>query len=142
MTDPRWGELVRFGLIGLVNTGIYYAGFRLLHLALPYLAAHLIAFAVGVVVSFFLNCRFTFHVRPTLARFVRFPLANLTTLVVMTVAVSGLVEVLRVEPDVAALVAAIATVPITFVVSRLLVVGHLRRSTPEPAEADGVSPPA
>jgi putative flippase GtrA len=109
-----------------VNTATYYVGFRALHQVLPYLAAHVLAFAVSIVISFFLNCAFTFHVSPTWRRFIRFPLSNLTTFIVMTVGVSVLVEEVGADPNVAALASALVAVPVSFVISRMLLVGHLR----------------
>ena len=88
----RRGEWLRYAGVGLVNTASYYVIFRALHPFMPYLVAHAMAFAVCIVISFFLNCAVTFHVSPTWARFVRFPLSTLTTFIVMTVGVSVLVE--------------------------------------------------
>jgi len=122
---PR-GEWLRFAGVGVVNTATYYVVFRGLHLFMLYLVAHVLAFAVCIVVSFFLNCAFTFHVSPTWRRFIRFPLSNLTTFIVMTVGVSVLVEEVGADPNVAALVSALVAVPVSFVISRMLLVGHLR----------------
>lgn len=122
----RFWELVRFGAVGLTNTAVYFGCFIALHSVLAYLVAHVMAFAVSIVVSFFLNCAFTFRVRPTWGRFVRFPLSNLTTFLVMTAGVSLLVEGFDADPDIAALVSALVGVPVSYVVSRLLLVGRLR----------------
>jgi putative flippase GtrA len=119
-------EWLRFAGVGVVNTLIYYVGFRALHRLLPYLAAHALAFAICIVVSFFLNCAFTFHVTPTWRRFIRFPLSTLTTFIVMTVGVSVLVEKLGADPDSAALITALVAVPVSYVISRMLLVGSLR----------------
>ena len=119
-------ELVRFGLIGVVNTGVYLSLFVGLNAVLPYLAAHVIAFGCSVVGSFFLNCAFTFRVQPSWRRFARFPLVNSGTFVMSTLGVTTLVEVLHLAADVAALVSSLASVPLTFVLARLVLVGHLR----------------
>ena len=108
------------------NTASYYVIFRALHPFMPYLVAHALAFAVCIVISFFLNCAVTFHVSPTWARFLRFPLSTLTTFIVMTVGVSVLVQGAGVDPNVASLVSALAAVPLSYVISRMLLVGHLR----------------
>ena len=122
----RRGEWLRFAAVGICNTICYYVIFRALHLFTPYLVAHALAFAVCIVISFFLNCAFTFHVSPTWRRFIRFPLSTLTTFIVMTVGVSVLVEGVGADPNVASLVSALAAVPLSYVISRLLLVGHLR----------------
>lgn len=126
------GEWVRFAGVGLVNTATYYVGFRLFHVVMPYLVAHVLAFAICIVVSFFLNCAFTFHVSPTWQRFIRFPLSTLSTFIVMTIGVSVLVERVGVDPNVAALISSLVAVPASFVISRLLLVGHLRHPDAPP----------
>lgn len=122
----RRGEWLRYAGVGAVNTASYYVIFRALNPFMPYLVAHALAFAVCIVISFFLNCAVTFHVPPTWKRFVRFPLSTLTTFIVMTVGVSVLVEGLGADPNVASLVSALAAVPLSYVISRMLLVGHLR----------------
>lgn len=123
----RRGEWLRYAGVGVVNTVSYYIVFRVLHQFMPYLMAHALAFAVCIVISFFLNCALTFHVSPTWRRFIRFPLSTLTTFIVMTVGVSVLVEGVGADPNVASLVSALAAVPLSYVISRMLLVGHLRR---------------
>jgi putative flippase GtrA len=125
----RWhGQFTRFAVIGLLNTGVYYALFVALHVGLPYLVAHVLAFAGAIVGSFFLNCRYTFRIIPTLGRFIRFPLANVATFVVMTAGVGVLVEWLHLAPDLAAIISALGAVPVTFLASRFLLLGRARPS--------------
>ncbi len=130
MNRTRLHELLRFGAIGVVNTGVYAVAFVVLHRAVPYGVAHVLAFALAVVGSFFLNCRFTFRVRPTWSRFLRFPLVNASTFLIMSVGVTTLVELLHVTPDLAALLSAVASVPLTFVVARLVLVGRPTATVP------------
>lgn len=122
----RRGEWMRYAGVGVCNTVSYYVLFRLLHEFAPYLIAHSLAFAISIVISFFLNCAFTFHVSPTWRRFIRFPLSTLSTFIVMTVGVSVLVEGVGADPNVASLVSALAALPLSYLLSRLLLVGHLR----------------
>jgi putative flippase GtrA len=122
----RRSEWLRYAGVGVCNTVCYDVIFRALHQFTPYLVAHAMAFAVCIVISFFLNCAFTFHVSPTWRRFIRFPLSTLTTFIILTVGVSVLVEGVGTDPNVASLVSALAAVPLSYVASRLLLVGHLR----------------
>ena len=59
-------------LVGLVNTGVYYALYLALLNRLPYLASHVVAFVLSMVGSFFLNSLFTYRVRPTWRKFLLF----------------------------------------------------------------------
>lgn len=116
-------QLVRFALVGVVNTGTYYACYLLLLPWLPYVAAHVLAFAVSMTGSFFLNCRFTYNTRPTWRKFLLFPLTNAANFVITTGGVYLLVDVLRFNSTYAPLIAAAAAIPITFVVSRTIMLG-------------------
>jgi putative flippase GtrA len=113
-------QLVRFALVGVVNTVLYYGIYILLLMWLPYLAAHLSAFVLATVASFFLNARFTYRTRPTWAKFLRFPLSTLVNLAVTTVGLRLLVETAHVHSRLAPLLAAAAAVPLTFVTARAI----------------------
>ncbi|GAA5169612.1 MULTISPECIES: GtrA family protein [Amycolatopsis] len=119
-----WSRLVRFGLVGVLNTATYYVLYLLLHRFLPYLAAHVCAFLISMVGSYFLNCAFTFRTRPTLRKFLLFPLSNVTNLVVSSAGLYLLVDVLHWNQVVSPLVAAALAVPVTFVVAKLVLVGR------------------
>lgn len=116
-------RVIRFGLVGVLNTGTYY----LLYLAfvrfLPYLAAHTCAFLLSMVGSYFLNCYFTFRTRPTLRKFLLFPLSNATNFVVTSAGLYLLVSLWHVNKVVAPIAAAAVAIPITFVVAKLVLVG-------------------
>ncbi|WP_274559374.1 GtrA family protein [Streptomyces spiramyceticus] len=126
-------QLVRFALVGVVNTGTYYACYLLLLPWLPYVAAHVVAFAVSMTGSFFLNCRFTYNTRPTWRKFLLFPLTNAANFVITTSGVYLLVDVLHFTSTYAPLIAASAAIPITFVVSRTIMLGGPSRDSGDSA---------
>ncbi|MGQ4515212.1 GtrA family protein [Streptomyces sp. DW26H14] len=117
-----WGQLIRFALVGGVNTGTYYVFYLALlsGAGLPYVVAHVIAFVLSMIGSFFLNSWFTYRTRPTLRKFLLFPLTNVANFVITTGGVYVLVDLLGMNDTYAPLVAAAAAVPITFVVSRTI----------------------
>lgn len=104
--------------MGVANTSVYYGSYLMLRLAVPYLAAHLIAIVIAMIGSFFLNCYWTFKTPPTWRKFILFPLGNLTNYVITTVGVVLLVGGLNMDERVAPLVAAVAAIPFTFVLSK------------------------
>lgn len=114
---------VRFGVVGVVNTGVYYGTYLLLSLVTHYLVAHLGAILVAMVGSFLLNCYWTFRTRPTWRKLALFPLTNATNYVMTTVGVVVLVEWLAVDQRLAPLIAAVAAIPVTFLLSRRLLTG-------------------
>lgn len=136
--DPRTGEtmsirgqLIRFVLVGGVNTGTYYALYLLLLNRLPYVAAHVLAFVLSMIGSFFLTSYFTYRTRPTWRKFLLFPLTNAANFVITTAGVYLLVGVAGVDDRYAPLISAGAAIPVTFVVSRTIML------RPEPGERDG-----
>ncbi|WP_175408055.1 GtrA family protein [Streptomyces sp. TRM64462] len=115
------GQIVRFALVGVVNTATYYGLYLLLlTLGLPYVAAHVVAFLLSMVGSFFLNSYFTYRTRPTWRKFFLFPLTNAANFVITTVGVYLLVDVAGMNSRYAPLLAAAAAIPITFLVSRTI----------------------
>lgn len=127
-------QLVRFALVGVVNTGTYYACYLLLLPWLPYVGAHVLAFVLSMTGSFFLNCRFTYNTRPTWRKFFLFPLTNAANFVITTAGVYLLVDVLRLNSTYAPLIAAAAAIPVTFAVSRMIMIGG-----PAPDSGDSAS---
>ncbi|MGW2694330.1 GtrA family protein [Streptomyces sp. NPDC001296] len=119
-TRPMARQILTFAVVGVVNTATYYGLYLLFLLRLPYLAAHILAFALSMVGSFFLNARFTYRTRPTWRKFLLFPLTNATNFLVTTVGVYVIVDVLRAGNAFAPLLASAAAIPVTFVVSRTI----------------------
>ena len=125
------GRIVRFALVGVVNTASYYGCYLLLGLLLPYLAAHVVASILSMIGSFFLNCYFTFRTPPTWRKFLLFPLSNATNFVVTTVGLYVLVQFFGVDERIAPLLAASVAIPVTFLVAQLVLAGRHRPAEPE-----------
>jgi putative flippase GtrA len=114
------GQFLRFAIVGVVNTGIYYACYLPLRLVVHYVVAHVIAWVISTYGSFLLNCRFTYHVRPTVRRALIYPLSNIPNLLATTLGVVALVELAGVSQKWAPLIAGILAIPLTFLVQRAL----------------------
>ncbi|TXS55520.1 GtrA family protein [Streptomyces sp. t39] len=104
------GQIVRFASVGVVNTGTYYGLYLVLLRWLPYVAAHVAAFLVSMVGSFFLTSYFTYRTRPTWRKFLLFPLTNAANFAVTTSGVWLLVDVLGHSRTYAPLIAAAAAI--------------------------------
>ncbi|MGW2746376.1 GtrA family protein [Streptomyces sp. NPDC001450] len=111
-------QIVTFAVVGVINTAAYYCLYLLFLMRLPYLAAHILAFLLSMIGSFFLNARFTYRTRPTWRKFLLFPLTNATNFLITTAGVYVIVDVLHAGSRFAPLLASAAAIPVTFVVSR------------------------
>lgn len=118
-------EFTRFVVVGVINTLTYYSIYLVLHnlFSLPYLAAHLIGFFISLNISFFLNCYVTYKIKPTLKKYLYFPLTQVVNISVSTFLVFVFVEWLHLNSNIAPFAAVIFTVPITFVISSKILKG-------------------
>jgi len=134
------GRVVRFGMVGVLNTLVYYLLYLGLREVMPYLVAHTVAFVLSMIGSFFVNCLYTFRQRPTWRRFLLFPLSNATNFAVTTVGLYVLVQFAGTNQRVAPLLVAAVAVPATFVVANLVLVGRKPANTtiPGPTPTDGI----
>lgn len=117
-------QFIRFCVVGVGNTAVYYVAYRLFLLVFPYLAAHVLGWCVATVFSFFMNAWFTFKVRPTIKRFLAFPLSSLVNLAVSTAASVLLVSGLNVSERWGTLVAGILAIPFTYLAMRFVFRAH------------------
>lgn len=130
-------RLIKFALVGVVNTGVYYGIYLLLHMVWPYLAAHVVAFTIAMIGSYFLNCFVTFRTKPRWRTFLLFPLSNLVNFVFTTVGLRIAVGSLGMDARWAPLPVALLAVPVTYIVAHYIMLGRrqalFRRRTPAPA---------
>lgn len=112
-------EFFRFVLVGCVNTLTYYVLylFFLEWIGFHYFAAHLIGFVLSLIVSFFLNSYYTYKVKPTLSKFIRYPLTQLANTAITSALLFLFVEVFRMNSAFAPIAALFFTVPLTFLMT-------------------------
>jgi putative flippase GtrA len=113
-------EFARFLAAGAVNTGLTYAIYLLLLAIAPYLVAYTIAYALGIAISYLLLTRFVFRTERRIATALKFPVVYLAQYAVGSAVIVLLVETLGVRASIAAIVAIIASIPVTFVLSRVV----------------------
>ncbi|MGI2327952.1 GtrA family protein [Planococcus sp. YIM B11945] len=112
-------EFTRFVVVGVINTLTYYSIYLILHnvFSLPYLVSHIAGFLISLNVSFFLNCYVTYRIKPTLKKYLYFPLTQVVNMSVSTVLIFIFVEFFKLNSNLAPFAAVLFTVPITFIVS-------------------------
>ncbi|KYG59741.1 GtrA family protein [Planococcus maritimus] len=112
-------EFTRFVFVGVVNTLSYYSIYLFLHNVLDwaYMLSHIIGFLISLNISFFLNTYVTYRVKPTLKKYLYFPLTQVVNMSVSTFLIFIFVEFLHINSNIAPFAAVIFTIPVTFIVS-------------------------
>jgi putative flippase GtrA len=121
-------QVVRFGMVGAVNTAVFSVLYLALHPHLPYFLAFTIAFVLAMVGSFFLNTYVTYRTRPSWRKFLLFPLTYLVNYLVTSAGVLVLVNGLHVGTRIAPLIAAVVAIPFTFLLSRRILLPEAFRA--------------
>ena len=80
----------------------------------------IVGYAASIVLSFFLNSRFTFHQPPTLRRFLRFPISYIPNFLIQYVLVFVLTA-LGMNHTAAYITAAVIGTPVTFISMKFVV---------------------
>jgi putative flippase GtrA len=123
---------VRFVVVNVLNTGVYYLLYLLFLRVMPYVVANVIALVVAIVLAYLLNARYAFQVRMTGRSLVTFGVSNLSTTVLRTLVLWVLVEFLALNEQLAPLVATALTLPVAFVLTK---VAMAERAVPQPVRS-------
>ncbi|WP_078624758.1 GtrA family protein [Streptomyces monomycini] len=126
-------RLLRFAVVGGVNTLTFYGCYLVLHPWMAYFAAYTIAFLFSMVGSFFLNTYFTYRTRPTWKKFLLFPLTQVTNYMVQSAGLVVLVNWCGLGTRIAPLVASVIAIPFTYLVSTRILLP--RRARPHGTDA-------
>lgn len=115
-------QVIRFGIVGVINTLNYYLFYLLFQsvLHIHYLYAHIMAFLISMVGSFYMNSYFTYKTKPTLKKFLAFPLTYVINIAVSTSAIYILVDLMGMNEKISPLLASLFAIPFTFVASRYI----------------------
>ena len=124
---------LRFVLVNVLNTGLYWGLYLLLLPVVPYLLANAIALVVAVLVAYVANARYAFKVDTSRRSLVMYLATNGTTVALRMAVVWVLVEVLSLSEALAPPVAVAVTMPVAF-----LLTGWAMRERPagNPGAAD------
>ncbi len=119
--NPEW---LRFAGVGLFNTAAGYVLYLLLLRFLSYAESYALTYAAGIFISYGLNSRFVFRRPLELGKALRFPVVYGVQYVLGAMALWTAVELLAVDPRIAALLAVALTVPVVFLLSRYVIRGE------------------
>jgi putative flippase GtrA len=121
-------EFGRFIICGTVNTLVTYIVYLACLLVLPYLVAYTVTYVAGIFLSYYLNSRFTFRQPLSIIRAFQFPLVYIAQYTLGICLLYLLVKVLGISEKLAPIFVILLTLPVTFLLSRLIVRG--KRAAP------------
>lgn len=113
-------QVVRFTLMGAISTTIMYLFYILLNIYLPYQWSYFISYIVTVILSYVLNCYLVFHTPMSIKTFLQFPLVYVVQYVMSALGIEIFVR-LGMSATYAPLIVIISILPLTFVLSRLVI---------------------
>jgi putative flippase GtrA len=116
-TALRWA---RFVAGGALNTAISYAIFLAANLVLPYQAAYLIAYLVGIAFSYWFNAVFVFQTTMRWRRAIAYPSVYIVQYGVGALLLAAFVEAFGMTELAAPLVVAVCLIPVTYALTRLI----------------------
>ena len=123
----KHAEFFLFVLIGGINTGLTYGLYLLLLLCMRYPLAYSGSYVAGIFLSYYLNARFVFRERLSLAKALKYPSVYLVQYFLGLGLLYVLIETLHLNKQTAPLAVVLITVPATFVLSRYIIRGKSKR---------------
>ncbi len=121
-------QVSRFILTGGLNTSNYYLAYLLLISKWEYMYAHLSAFILSAFISYFVSTIYTFDQCLSFKKFILFPLTFLPNLIISSAVTYFFVNYQIINQTFASLIAMILAIPITFVVTKLIITGKTIRN--------------
>jgi putative flippase GtrA len=122
-------EFVRYVIVGGANTVITYLAYLALLPVMSYPLAYSLTYAAGIVIAYVLNARFVFRQPLRWRSALSFPLVYVMQYLAGIALLAVLVETLHVGADIAPALVIAITVPLTFVLSRLIIKGRAQKQT-------------
>lgn len=119
------GTFIRFLIGGVSTTLVSYAAYLLLLSRMTYLVSYAVAYAIGIIWSYFANTLFVFRSQPSVGRALAFPLVYLVQFVVGSTLLVVLIDYLKISAKAGPLVVVILTLPLTYLMSRWLITANV-----------------
>ena len=119
---PAWtGEVFRFLIGGVLNTVVGYSVYLLLFHWVRYEVAYAIAYITAIAVSYVFNAMFVFRQPMRVRSALYYPLVYLAQFLLGLILLKVLIGVVHVSAWLAPLLVSVLTIPMTFLLSRIIV---------------------
>jgi putative flippase GtrA len=119
--DGRRSEFLRFLIGGISNTAFTYAIYLLLLMFFPAMHSYIASFIIGIFSGYVINSLFVFSSKLSLKRFAVFPVVHLVNLAAGSAILWIGIHFLGLDARVAPLLSIAITIPINFVLTRIVV---------------------
>lgn len=113
-------EFLRFLAVGMTNTLLGYVIYLIFNSFIHYTYAYSFSYVIGIVISFVLNTRFVFSTKPSIKKFIKFPLVYVFQYLFGITMMILFVEKMYISAEIAPILIVFLSVPITFFLSRLV----------------------
>lgn len=120
----------RFLFVGGFNTLFTYVLFVALLLVFAYPVAYTVSYISGIVTSYILVSRIVFRQRLAWRKGFQYPVVYIVQYVLGLIVITVLVEWANLDPRLASLVNIIVLIPVTFLLSRFILVGRNQHQNP------------
>lgn len=117
----KYREILVYGIIGLLCSGLDFVVYTLLCLSIPFLLSNIISTHCGIICSFFLNRHYNFKVKDKVGvRFLSFYLIGLLGLLISEVLLHLMVNILSLDPLLSKIVTIVVVALIQFVLNKYI----------------------
>lgn len=116
-------EFVKYAIVGCINTADYYLSYLVFMdiFKFAYRISFVLGYVVSILGSYFLNTYFTYKQKPSVKKFLIFPLTYIPNFIIQYLGIILLVDRLNMSRKVAPVIAAIVATPITFFVMKYVI---------------------
>lgn len=116
-------EFLRYTVVGCINTLIYYISYLVFMniLNFSYRISFVAGYVISIIFSYFLNTYFTYKEKPSLKKFLIFPLTYIPNFIIQYIGMMLLVDHFNMNRKLAPIITAIVSTPITFFVMRYVI---------------------
>ena len=116
-------EFLKYAIVGCINTADYYLSYLIFMdiFKFSYKISFVMGYVVSIVGSYFLNTYFTYKQKPSVKKFLIFPLTYVPNFIIQYVGMSLLVDRINMSRKVAPVITALVATPITFFVTKYVI---------------------
>lgn len=116
-------EFVKYAIVGCINTADYYVLYLIFMniFKFIYRISFVLGYVISIIGSYFLNTYFTYKQKPSVKKFLLFPLTYVPNFIIQYFGVILLVDRMKISSKVAPVITAIIATPITFFVMKYVI---------------------